>query len=1180
VSLVIRRILTLSLFAVAGFAGCFPEGTPPPYARGAGSSDAGGGTGGTPADAEAQPGACVFPVHSAEPLPPREAVMRGDVQPGDQEVFVSVLFSEFYSACGGCHTDGTSGDFHTTLADFTVQVDEKVLDAIRNPDSEKVMPPLDAGGMPWEERGEGDPIKVLAERLELWIRAGRPADVFYVPRTGGVEPSYVFSRELAENLTNIGSCVPEKNFPFARITDEMDALDEKFARLEPAPPGQGTLAERLGLPETLAETDLTTFDSAELARRGVIAFAPGYPLWSDAAGKLRHVRVPRGQSIRFNKERQEFEIPPNTRFYKTFFKKVTDLNGEERYRKIETRLIVARPDRLNGQGSREPTALFGAYQWDETETTATLVTLAQRNGEPFKDVVFPYATNEPLAKEIRDRMPQNLTYELEFAGVLRHYGIPSKQRCIQCHMGSPSSSFVLGFTPMQIRRRPAGEGGVIEPSGADELSQFQRLIDLGVITGIESPEEVVLLEDSQGDRKPRNYQELEAQGYMFGNCAHCHNPNGFPSVVAPELGERLDFWPRPEGGIFQFPLELTSPRIGRGIESTPIPYITPSLVDLASDSGAWTQKHATASEGLQTYNLIFHAPWRSLIYRNVSTPFTYSDDLAIFPHMPMNTPGFDCRAPRILGDWMVSIPAIRKLDGVLAEYLVPDNSRVLRQDTDLEPQPYFEVKPGEPRYEEAKILAEERLETYHNGGPYNYCPDTSDIVDPDVLHGTGGITTPQDTVGYYTFLDGVPDHPHWVDTDLTERLGPWAPRRPDWADVLIDGKFPEIPARAPNRGALIERQNREKIVVAELGHLAITAGARSLSSSEVPLGIWKKKPGCNFDGVPKVGDFQPGTKPLWMRDIGTDEPIFQVRPGQAIYDMICVNCHGRNHDSLGRQAATVQELSGGNTRVANFMWGLFGPPDMPGDNRVSEFGKSASGPLNADDLAVRYLIWMALGGTQRVIPQPVLAVVARTDVAGIQRGVPLTGTVVDANMLSAAVAACEWTLPYSPMRLAYDFRVDELLNGTALIQTNGDSELWRRVCSLDNPAPVRGIKVEGFKPVAGGREHLYDPASFPAGAEVMDHNNEIRDGLTADNLFPWCVEPVESERQAAVDSFRERYAKNERLPPYCPAGLQLVDRDVWSRRGAMNAGVMVFLYLDAVSRGQLTPLRYDECDRL
>ena len=75
-----------------------------------------------------------------------------------------------------------------------------------------------------------------------------------------------------------------------------------------------------------------------------MAFAPAYPLWADNAAKIRHIRVPRGQSVRFDKQQQTFSIPANTRFYKTFLKKVVDRDGNTSYRKMETRLIVSRPD--------------------------------------------------------------------------------------------------------------------------------------------------------------------------------------------------------------------------------------------------------------------------------------------------------------------------------------------------------------------------------------------------------------------------------------------------------------------------------------------------------------------------------------------------------------------------------------------------------------------------------------------------------------------------------------------------------------------------------------------------------------------------------------------------------------------------------------------------------------------
>ena len=70
-------------------------------------------------------------------------------------------------------------------------------------------------------------------------------------------------------------------------------------------------------------------------------------------------------------------------------------------------------------------------------------------------------------------------------------------------MGSPTKDFVLGFIPLQVARRATGTGGTYDPTGEDELTQLQRLIDFGVISGITSPADVKPLEESQGARKPR-----------------------------------------------------------------------------------------------------------------------------------------------------------------------------------------------------------------------------------------------------------------------------------------------------------------------------------------------------------------------------------------------------------------------------------------------------------------------------------------------------------------------------------------------------------------------------------------------------------------------------------------------------------------------------------------------------
>ena len=92
------------------------------------------------------------------------------------------------------------------------------------------------------------------------------------------------------------------------------------------------------------------------------------------------------------------------------------------------------------------------------------------------------------------------------------------------------------------------------------------------------------------------------------------------------------------------------------------------------------------------------APWRSLIYRNVDAPFPYYDDYVPFPRMPMNTAGYDYRAPRLMGDWMVSLPAVRVDQsqelGHGENDLPSHNAKPHDGSYDDSPQPYVEVKPG------------------------------------------------------------------------------------------------------------------------------------------------------------------------------------------------------------------------------------------------------------------------------------------------------------------------------------------------------------------------------------------------------------------------------------------------------------------------------------------------------
>lgn len=1086
----------------------------------------------------------------------------------------------FTENCGRCHIEGKGNGslFIPSKVELAKNL-QNAIDRIKSDDTAQLMPP---GPTLFSARKAPDPVLDLLALLQAWQASGT-ADFFPDPRGGSADAvgGLAANPLLAKSFTNMGSCVPAARIVGSEAS-AMDALDAKFA----------AAAGLSDLPSKLSDTDLFTLDSEALARHGVISYAPAYTLWADDAKKMRYVRVPRGKSIVFSSSKQNFDIPDNTRFYKTFLKEVLDADGNVGFKKIETRVIVVRH---NVEVEGEPPqvkALFGTYAWNEQETEAVLEAKPLRDGSPFADDLIWYLTDEQGAKSFLDDPDPNASIhllnipdgasdgvKLEIAKpfllekkLARSYGIPGSERCVECHRGGPDGGFVLGFSPLQIRRRPVGEGGVIDPATPDELNQLERLISYGLITGLSVDQidrKLLKLEDSAGARSPRNDAELRAQGYMLGNCAHCHNPKGFASLSAPELVDLLNFYPNAAGGgIFQFPLERYSPRIQRkdltGAQVVNMPYITPSIFDTPRG----LQPFASADADDYNNKLTNAGPWRSLIFRNTDTPFTYStDDLVVYPHMPLNTPGFDPRAPRIMAEWMLTIPAVPKDQSV-------------RPDVDPADQPMREVKPGDPGYTNAVAAGQTRLRSYLDGRG-KYTPNTSDIVDPEVR--------PPDILVPPSIRLGIPDRPHFVPLDLTQDPPPWVPRNPNWSAALVD----EVPSSDPDP----VKQADQAILVPILKTIHADAAIKQFASTPIPLGLWKKKTDCDFSSQKTVSQLQSMNK-QWINDaakVDPSAPVYMPTRGEAVFGMICINCHGANADSRGRQSDSLLLLTGGATRVANFRAGLFGPLEMPGAAILGEFGKAATVDTSAKDWASRYMAWMALGGTTRIIPNTILNVVGNAAVAGAAVN---RGAAVSANMLSVARAACSALMPEDvtfgqEFDGQYNFartnlHKEKVYQELNVIYTNGDADLWRDICTFQNDAPVRAFVYE--EETAGGQvniqvRQLYPRSAYPAGVAVMDQlGNPRPEGLTADNLGPWCLlGPADST--VSVDKMNARI--DEFHLARCPTALTAAsaltedDKRKWSMRGAVNAGRVVFEYLDDLTNNRVKPqLSYSECEKL
>jgi mono/diheme cytochrome c family protein len=1216
----------------------------------------------------------------AESLPARLVAMSANAAHSAAPILVSDIFQRFVEVCGSCHGPSVDppgyGGFQIVRdSAFSSLMTTSVLEHVTasvcpstktSADPDEPMPPCSSpNGATYAERSETDPVKQFGEIVSAWLAAGSPNS--YTPSSslppedagpptveagpstgddaGGVSP-FMMSPGQGDGLTNIGNCIPSPAL-MAVFDPKGVALDAMFASLRAQ--SSGSAVQMIGLPEHLADTDLYTLDSDALARDGVVAYAPGYPLWSDDAGKLRYVRVPRGQSIHFDKVTQQFEIPPNTRFYKTFMKQIIDTDGSYRYRKIETRLIVSRPDRNNADGTAAAqTALFGSYKWNDDESDAVLVETPLNDGKPFADTVFLYNTDEQLAADILRAQPLDPEEALLEGGAARHYAIPSSDRCVQCHMGSPSQAFVLGFTPLQINRRPTGTGGTIEATGADELTQLQRFIGYGLVTGIGSSADVLPLEQSQGSRSPRNDYELIAQGYMLGNCAHCHNPRGYPTVQNPVLTDVLNFLPGPQGGIFQFPLERYSPRIGRGPTGTsPIPYITPSLMDLprvdlttqlpAVDVFASiVGKNDTDDQGNPLLNYIAYAPWRSIIYRNVDSAFAYSDDQALYPHMPMNTPGYDPRAKQIVSDWMVSIPSIRKNPDI-AEYSFYAGGTPPAVGTLGPPdpafQPYVEVGPGDPRYAGAVDAAQARLAILHSGTNPVYAPgpngqaysrysdpgNTSDILDPQVLANPVCQPIPVSGVQSPPLPLPIVEHPHWVTTDLSQPSGPYSPRRADWASVLVGENVPAAGQGCTGTSGQAAA-HADEVNVVGLVQTATLDQVRSFATTPLPLGLWKANPACDFSSVPTVQSFTGAQRLHWM-DSSTpppaaDAPVYVETPGAEVFKMICINCHGPLADSNGRMAQNLATMTGGLARVADFRDGLFGPvgASESGNNRALVFGSTSLPPdaapnwtgVTDDDRAARYMAWMALGGTEVTIPSSILTIISATQVLGVARQVGAGS----ANMLSEAKQLCLSLMGPVSKAVTFAFEPDhgylDLPPGLnqKLIGSNGDGEVWLNMCAMNNPPPVHVLEATSAGPevesafdssgLAVKSANVISPAVYPANTPVGNERGGVDSSLQATNLWPWCVDDFDGQGLFGPLNAAQLAWVSANNPPLCPPEVRTTaiacqnstpgancfgndDANLWAVHGAMNAGFSVFLYVESLENSAGPAPDYAQC---
>ena len=243
-----------------------------------------------------------------------------------------------------------------------------------------------------------------------------------------------------------------------------------------APPSPTTAIPPL--PQRLSATGLYVPCSTRVTAAGVLTYVPQYPLWSDGATKRRWVALPPGGRIDASNP-DGWIFPVGTRFWKEF-------SFAER---TETRMIERVAD-----GSFR----YATYVWNAEQSDALLA--------PDAGVRAVTAIDGEILHDV-----------------------PGVGDCRACHEGRATR--VLGFGALQLstdRDALAANAEPLEP-GAVDLGELVRR-DL-----------LVHFPDSWRTRAPRiaaaSPLARAAAGYLFGNCAHCHNAEGPLSGLELDLDQ-------------------------------------------------------------------------------------------------------------------------------------------------------------------------------------------------------------------------------------------------------------------------------------------------------------------------------------------------------------------------------------------------------------------------------------------------------------------------------------------------------------------------------------------------------------------------------------------------------------------------------------------------------------------
>ncbi|MEO0803732.1 MAG: hypothetical protein AAFY57_15845 [Cyanobacteria bacterium J06642_2] len=247
-------------------------------------------------------------------------------------------------------------------------------------------------------------------------------------------------------------------------------------------------------------------------------------LFVNYAEKQRLVKLPAGERMQKVKDGGLPEFPNKTVLVKTFFYYDDVRNPSLGKRVIETRLLIKDADLWN----------VATYVWNDSQSEAFL------DQDGF-DTKVSWLDDEGNSRKIA-------------------YHVPSQHECIGCHQTD------LKVTPIGPKLRNLNF--IVERDG-QPVNQLEHLQSLDLLD-IFDHNQIASLPDytdtnlSLSDR---------GRAYLDINCAHCHNPAGYPKSARREFDFSLET-PLSQAGILQ-----KERKIGNVIKNVEMPYLGVTTLD-------------------------------------------------------------------------------------------------------------------------------------------------------------------------------------------------------------------------------------------------------------------------------------------------------------------------------------------------------------------------------------------------------------------------------------------------------------------------------------------------------------------------------------------------------------------------------------------------------------------------